>query len=301
MQYNLAIAIGDLHGEYSALEKILNSINKKYSILDNGAIRKDTAIISLGDSIDRGDQALKILDFFMDLKEKNPDNFFPLIGNHELMALEFLDFIPELQKRKEKKIDYYSECDHGFNGGVKFLREFGATEDEALERYSKRMSDIGDIGNFFRDLLPKFELNSFGKKILFVHAGIPPTVSKMSEIEDYANRYKVYIHDKQLDQKGSREKYDSHFIVAEGFFWDRSIENRTEEYRQRLVKDLGINFMVIGHTPHKDIEIYSKKIINIDVGMSKFFGANTPAALIISKDGIVGHYADKEEKMLISF
>jgi hypothetical protein len=67
------VAIGDLHGDYAALEQIL-----AFAEVDSS-----TVVVHTGDSIDRGDDTIKLLDFFMSA----PPNFFHVMGNHELMNI----------------------------------------------------------------------------------------------------------------------------------------------------------------------------------------------------------------------
>lgn len=64
------IAIGDLHGNYNAFKNILNFTN--YSPNDT--------LIQTGDLIDRGDDTIKVLDFFI---ENRDTNVIQILGNHE--------------------------------------------------------------------------------------------------------------------------------------------------------------------------------------------------------------------------
>jgi predicted phosphodiesterase len=66
------VAIGDLHGDYQALVKVLEYTNSSQASI----------LITTGDTIDRGDYTIEMLSFFM----KN-DRFIHLLGNHELMNL----------------------------------------------------------------------------------------------------------------------------------------------------------------------------------------------------------------------
>ena len=67
------ITIGDIHGDYTALQNIL-----KYT---DAYVSK--TIISIGDVIDRGDDTIKILDFLM-----NQNKIIHLKGNHEEANLQ---------------------------------------------------------------------------------------------------------------------------------------------------------------------------------------------------------------------
>jgi len=68
------IVIGDLHGDYQALQAILS-----FTRVDN-----DTLVVQVGDLLDRGDDTIPLLDFF------RRNHSFPvlnLLGNHEALNL----------------------------------------------------------------------------------------------------------------------------------------------------------------------------------------------------------------------
>lgn len=66
-----ALIIGDVHGYYDALEKLISKID-----LDT------TKVFLVGDIIDRGPDSKKIYDLLI-----NNDNFYAVKGNHELMLI----------------------------------------------------------------------------------------------------------------------------------------------------------------------------------------------------------------------
>lgn len=70
--------MGDIHGEYGAFMDLLEQIQLKET---------DTLYI-LGDILDRGPHPIKVL-----LKLMEMPNVICLVGNHELMALECLEFL----------------------------------------------------------------------------------------------------------------------------------------------------------------------------------------------------------------
>ncbi len=107
--------MSDIHGEYDKYIAMLELIN-----FDN---EKDTLHI-LGDSLDRGPEPIKLL---LDMSMRA--NVFPLLGNHELMAIDVLeDLLVEIKEENcethidtaiiNKLIEYQS------NGGDITLRQF---------------------------------------------------------------------------------------------------------------------------------------------------------------------------------
>ncbi len=76
------IAIGDIHGCYRTLKKLIESQVKP---------EKDDEIYFVGDYIDRGPGSREVLDYIIDLKWKGY-KVFPIRGNHEdLMVKAFSD------------------------------------------------------------------------------------------------------------------------------------------------------------------------------------------------------------------
>lgn len=67
------IAIGDIHGCATALERLLTEIQPT----------NDDMVIGLGDYVDRGMESSRVIDILIDLVSKT--RLVPLIGNHELM------------------------------------------------------------------------------------------------------------------------------------------------------------------------------------------------------------------------
>ncbi len=90
----LVVGIGDLHGHYPSLERLLDSLQSAYHIFrprEPDRLRSGVTLVFTGDYIDRGDNALGIIDRLRSLGERNPGQIVTLLGNHELMALEDYD------------------------------------------------------------------------------------------------------------------------------------------------------------------------------------------------------------------
>ena len=77
------IAIGDIHGCATALDRLLVKIQPT---------QKDT-LIGIGDYVDRGMESARTIDMLINLVSKT--KFVPLIGNHELMMYLSLIHISE--------------------------------------------------------------------------------------------------------------------------------------------------------------------------------------------------------------
>ena len=81
-------AIGDVHGRVDLLEDLLDRIDD-----DTGARQPGpkTALVLLGDYIDRGADSAGVLHLIHDLVRQLPGHMACLMGNHERMMLDFID------------------------------------------------------------------------------------------------------------------------------------------------------------------------------------------------------------------
>jgi len=68
------IAIGDIHGDLTALEKLFSRLPK---------LDKDDSVVFVGDYIDRGPGSAQVIQFVRDLQKKGPAKVVALRGNHE--------------------------------------------------------------------------------------------------------------------------------------------------------------------------------------------------------------------------
>lgn len=170
-------AIGDIHGEYYKLKRLIKKIDVE-----------DATLVFLGDYIDRGEWSFEVVDFLINLS-KNCMTIF-LRGNHDDMFMDYLSGI--------------NEQIFIFNGGRK-----------TIESYEKHGWNI-DPGTYYLDrVLPREHITFFQKlknyyetdDFIFVHAGILPDVPmneqpqevllwdrSFQEMQDYTGKVVVYGH-----------------------------------------------------------------------------------------------------------
>lgn len=143
--------ISDIHGQYKQYKRILECIDLK---------EEDTLYV-LGDVIDRGPESLKVLEDMM-----RRTNVFPIIGNHEYMAMSCLhNFMKEIT---EKSISEFNEdtrmsiedwfCNGGYTTYKEFIRLSRDTQNDILEY----------LGEF--SLYEEIEVNN--KHFVLTHGGI---------------------------------------------------------------------------------------------------------------------------------
>lgn len=131
-------AIGDIHGQYNATEKMIGLIEDDISGVT------DYKVIFLGDYVDRGLQSWNVVDHLNDIRRTN-DKYVFLKGNHEDMLIECMQ---------------YGSCnDFYYNGGRATMRS-----------YDQEGAKLTDHTEFWNSLKLYYEHG----KYVFVHAGIPP-------------------------------------------------------------------------------------------------------------------------------
>jgi serine/threonine protein phosphatase 1 len=137
---NRLFAIGDIHGCFDSLKEL---VEQKIQL------QKNDKLILLGDYIDRGDKSKEVVDYIMELHERDFD-IVPLMGNHEALLLD----ANENEKNTSKWIQ---------NGGYETLKSFDISSLEDIEsKYIK----------FFNGLRYYYPFEDF----LFVHAGFNDNV-----------------------------------------------------------------------------------------------------------------------------
>lgn len=298
----LLVGIGDLHGHYPALRELLSALDAHYRIFDDAPeliVSPEVELVFTGDYIDRGAESRKVIDTCMNMKAMRPHDVYQLFGNHELMALTDLDTARAISSRGNALAYYSTYTSHGHNGGDVFVREFG-DGNSALADYAEAMSRDSPIGDWLRSLDAVRKVGVHGKKLLFVHGGIPYTIVDRQDLRDYKRRFDERIAQKTVTFSGSEQKYDSELTSDHSVFWDRRIPKGIDETDLReMTEDLGVDFIVIGHTPQKQIVNYFDMAFNIDVGMTPRYGGNEPAAIVFKPEGVFAFYARRGEELLV--
>ena len=156
--------MSDIHGQYDMFMELLDKIKLKDT---------DTLYI-LGDVLDRGPHPIKTLQKLMEMP-----NAICLVGNHELMALECLEFL--MKEITDASIDEFDEkimdnlLTWRFNGSQTTIDEFWQLDSGAKQ----------DVIDFIKEFQIYEEVSVSGKDYLLVHAGLG-NYSPEKDIEDYS-------------------------------------------------------------------------------------------------------------------
>lgn len=258
------IAIGDIHGDFSAL---LHSLYiAKIIDLSGNWIGFDTIVIQMGDLIDKKRfnenfnncnnplEEIHIIDYLNNLHNKAikyGGSVLRIIGNHEIMNImgDFSYVLPfHLRGFKNQGIRRYL-----FQPGGILARKI-----------MKNSNAIIIIGNW-----------------VFVHAGILPYHLKNYNIEQINSVARNFILGKIQYGNINQELRD--IIFSEnGILWNRELTLNVNDSKKNLLFNtltkLNINLkkkggMVVGHTVQEKINnYYNNKLWTIDTGMSIAFG-----------------------------
>ena len=138
-------AVGDIHGQFFKLEKLMNKL----------FIKEGDTIVFLGDYIDRGEMVYEVVEFLIEFNKKY--NCIFLMGNHEDMFIDYLSGINEKQFLWNKGMDTIKSYEeHGYSIGD--------------PNHSERLLPKSHM-EFFINLKPYYETEYY----IFVHAGIMPS------------------------------------------------------------------------------------------------------------------------------
>ncbi|NNE92197.1 MAG: serine/threonine protein phosphatase [Verrucomicrobiales bacterium] len=146
---NRLLAIGDIHGCLTALEKLAEGVG----------FSKSDHLVFLGDYVDRGPDTKGVIDFLIGLRDEGYNVTF-LRGNHEIMMLGAVG-----------------------RSGDSLISWLGVGGDEAMESYNADSFDDVPTAHwdFLRnDLQPWHETENH----IFVHAGASPDI-EMHDQSDF--------------------------------------------------------------------------------------------------------------------
>jgi len=147
MEDLLTFAIGDVHGCLDKLEALLLACEKLCS-------RRDARYVFIGDYIDRGPDARKVIDLLMHKQLSEANRFVCLRGNHEQMLI-----VAAAEGRSDRDLMTWWG-----NGGEQTLDSYGVNDPSSLP--APHLEWIKTLPLMFND-----------QKRLFVHAGIRPGIA----------------------------------------------------------------------------------------------------------------------------
>ncbi len=162
---DLIYAVGDIHGRLDLLVGLLEKIIlDRARTLSSFKVAPKSFIVFLGDYIDRGHSSKQVIEYLNRLDIVGSELIF-LKGNHEQVALEFLD----LENLNDKWLSY---------GGIEALASYGLSVQPGEINQIK----LVELKKKFKETLPDHHLRFLEGlhsywvrgKYMFVHAGVKP-------------------------------------------------------------------------------------------------------------------------------
>ena len=147
--YSRVLAIGDVHGMYQKLIKLMDKIRFNPD---------EDLLIFLGDYIDRGPDPGRCLQYIFALQQQYPDVVVCLMGNHEVMMSSYF-----MQKRGSYNnliVDYAGSWLD--NGGLETLKQLDEMDADTKE----------ELLQWVMNLPVKYRYQDY----FFCHAGVDPDV-----------------------------------------------------------------------------------------------------------------------------
>lgn len=147
--YTRVLAIGDVHGMYEKLIKLMDKIRFNPD---------EDLLIFLGDYIDRGPDPGRCLQYIFALQQQYPDVVVCLMGNHEVMMSSYF-----MQKRGNYNnliVDYAGSWLD--NGGLETLKQLDEMDADTKE----------ELLQWVMNLPVKYQYQDY----FFCHAGVDPDV-----------------------------------------------------------------------------------------------------------------------------
>lgn len=136
------LAVGDIHGCYDKLQRVLSERVPK--------LPPHTRLVFLGDYVDRGPQTKQVVECLIRLKEERPDTVM-LMGNHESMLLNAYE---------GRDVMLWE-----VNGGAETLASYDLEEHQVSKLPLEHIT-------FLRRLELYYETDDY----IFVHAGLKPGI-----------------------------------------------------------------------------------------------------------------------------
>jgi len=259
------VAIGDVHGDFSATQKAL----KIAKVMNDSEewIGGNTFLVQTGDQLDRGDGERQLIDLLEKLRpkaQKAGGDILVLNGNHEAMNVD-LDF------------RYVTQA--GFANFAN-LYNHSRSDDSELDDFPQYMR--GRVlafrpGGKYAKIFGQHNTLMIIGQTLFLHGGLTPDYMYM-ELEN--------INQKIADWMSGEAARPDFITDARGPLWSRDYSSDMSPAKchelEQVLDHLALKRMVVAHTVFDHINsACQNKVWRIDVGMSNAYGGEVEVLEIL--------------------
>jgi hypothetical protein len=311
------VAVGDVHGAYEGFLSVLRlaGLLGEHDHWAGG----QTHLVQVGDVLDRGKDAPKVLDLLMRLEgeaRKAGGRVHALLGNHEVMnVLGDLRYVnPEEYEafRTSQSIDRRARF---FRRATEIARERARAAGEKFDADAYRAKLLQEVPLGFVERTREFSAEGrYGRwlrrrpviikidGVVFVHGGLTPEVAELGceEVNDTVHREIT----RDID-KTRREPTKTLAASEGGPLWYRGFWKEDEAALlpsvERVLQLLDARAIVVGHTVTGTGLIRSRfggRVVGIDVGMGEVYGAHLAALEVRPDGGMAALYPEGREEIL---
>ena len=287
------VAIGDVHGDKDALSAVL----RMAGLIDASDrwIGGTTHVVQMGDVPARGPQTRQALDLLMRLEQEAlaaGGRVHALIGNHEagVMRGDLRNVLPA-EFEEFRSADSETRLQAAYDREVAALRRRGDWPATASARDGFRTSwferhppgwvehreafaPMGAYGAWIRRNNAIVKVND----TLFVHGGIAPqyAATSPSTINDGIRRDLAQPAESPAPMTEGVDSPLRYRGLAE------EEDKAPDSHVERVLASHGVRRIVIGHTVTRTAILprYKARVINVDIGLSRFYG-RPPACLVL--------------------
>jgi hypothetical protein len=299
-----AAAIGDIHGDMSALKQALSLAG----VIDAGGKWSGgkTHLVQVGDVPDRGPDTKAIIEYLMDLEKQAKragGMVHVLVGNHDAMNVygdlryvsppEFAAFVsPKSAAVREETIEAILKRDTPPDRAAARAKLEKEIPLGWVEHRSTWTPPDGAFGRWTASHNTLLKIDD----TLFVHAGISPRVASMSISE---------INKAIREELRNPAKLEGGLVQAEdGPLWYRGMatlgDNEIGAHVDAVLTAYSVKRVVVGHTPTR-AKIEGRlggRVVNVDTGMSKSYSG--PKDCLLIEDGKLFTMPDGKKTPLAS-
>jgi hypothetical protein len=287
---NEVIAIGDVHGDLSSLLTILED----RKLIDSEARWSGGAkhLVLMGDLIDRGTHSREVMEWVMQLEtqaEAAGGRVHALIGNHEMMVLS--GDVRYIDKADQRSYSYLV----GDSRTSKLAKELKISESQAAIVAAMRYTDK------YRDWMLRRNAMIKINQTIFVHAGLDAWASRRSFGSINASvREWIRFYQNRIPKEPTHLKW---VIDESGPLWNRGLAQQviSMEIIDRILKQQAASGIVIGHTTTASGRVerrYSGKVIQLDTGLSKYYGGQLASISIKNGSAPRAHHLPQRPKQM---
>jgi len=255
--YKRVVAVGDIHGDYEKLIKVLRHaklINRR-----NNWIARDTILIQVGDLFDRGDDIIKILDLLFKLRD---------------------------QAKSKRSVVYLIYGNHEINNIKGNYSRVSSADMNSFKGVANREEVLSVNGKYGKILRKEFNVTMTFNDSLFIHSGLTPEFAEMgienmnTYVRDILTNVPSFDELLEMSKKNmTHPLYTTPILDEEGPLDSRSFVQEDESTLcpkvEKTLELTNTKRMIVGHNVIDYGEIITRcdgKVIYIDIGLGSCFG-----------------------------